>query len=276
LDSRYPFMLALPQSRTERILNEVLEGLGGAVEHRTALAGFEQRPGADGVRCRIAGPAGESEVVAKKLIGADGARSSVRAQAGIGFPGDSLDHDWTLADAVLDWPYPPHELHVFFDDAGFLFTITMGGGLFRLVSPDASPEARLPAGAKIKQENWRSSFRVHHRQVPAYQAGRVYLAGDAAHVHSPIGARGMNMGIADAATLAWLLSTGREAEYGALRHPVGARTIRMVRRQTLQATSRWGRRLAGAAAPLALRVPAVHRFATRFVTGLGDPEPGWL
>ncbi len=276
LDTPYPFMLALPQSRTERLLNEVLAALGVGVEHGTALTGFEPSPDAGSVRCRIAGHGGESEVVAKKLIGADGAHSTVREQAGIAFPGDALDVDWTLADVVLDWPYPPNELHVFFDATGFLFTITMGHDTYRLVSPDAAPEARLPKGASVKQEIWRSSFRVHHRQAPTYQVGSVYLAGDAAHVHSPMGARGMNMGIADAATLAWLLSEGREAEYSAIRHPIGARTIAMVRRQTLQVSSHWGRRFAGVLAPLALRLPAVHRFATRFVTGLADPEPGWL
>ncbi len=276
LDTPYPFMLALPQSRTERILNDVLEDLGGKVEHETALSDFSSS--ADGVRCRIEGPSGESEVLATHLIGADGARSTVREQAGIAFPGDSLDHDWTIADVVMDWPFPPNELHVFFDDTGFLFTITMGQDRYRLVSPDASPEARLPKGAVIGQELWRSSFRVHHRQAPTYQVGRVYLAGDAAHIHSPMGARGMNMGIADAATLAWLLSEGREAEYSAIRHPIGKRTITMVRRQTLQATTatRWQRRLAGVVGPLTLRIPTVHRFAARFVTGLADPEPEWL
>lgn len=282
LNSPYPFMLALPQSRTERILDDVLLGLGGRVEHETALTGFEETrgggPGADGVRCRIEGPSGASEVIVEHLIGADGARSIVREQTGLAFPGDCLDHDWTIVDVVMDWPYPPNELHIFFNDTGFLFTITMGHGRYRLVSPDASPEARLPKGAVIKEELWRSSFRAHHRQVPSYQVGRVSLAGDAAHVHSPIGARGMNMGISDAATLAWLLSEQREADYSAIRHPVGKRTIAMVRRQTLQAASasRWQRRLASVVAPLALRVPAVHRFATRFVTGLADPEPGWL
>jgi 2-polyprenyl-6-methoxyphenol hydroxylase-like FAD-dependent oxidoreductase len=283
LDTPYPFMLALPQSRTERILNDVLKALGGEVEHETALSAIahcgldaNSGPSADSVRCRIDGPEGENEVEVDHLIGADGAHSTAHEQAGIAFPGDSLDHDWTIADVVLDWPYPPNELHIFFDDTGFLFTITMGGDRFRLVSPDASPEARLPKSAKIKKEIWRSSFRIHHRQVPTYQVGRVYLAGDAAHVHSPMGARGMNMGISDAATLAWLLSEGREAEYSAIRHPVGKHTIAMVRRQTLQATTRWRRRLAGMVGPLALRVPAVHRFATRFVTGLADPEPTWF
>ncbi|MGI9418155.1 MAG: FAD-dependent oxidoreductase, partial [Geminicoccaceae bacterium] len=270
LDTPYPFMLALPQSRTERLLHETFAELGGSVEHEMALTGFSQNP--DGVSCRIKGSFGETEIAATHLIGADGARSTVREQAGIAFPGDSLDHDWTLADVAMDWPYPPNELHVFFDDTGFLFTITMGADRLRIVSPDAAPEARLPVGARVKEEIWRSSFRVHHRQVPTYQQGRVYLAGDAAHIHSPIGARGMNMGISDAATLAWLISEGREAEYSAMRHPVGARTIAMVKRQTRQAVAaaRWQRRLAGLIGPLALRIPMIHRFATQFVTGLVD------
>ena len=276
INSSYPFMLALPQSRTERLLNDVLTEQGGQVEHKTSLEGLEQ----DGetVRCRIDGPKGMSDVTAAHLIGADGARSAVREQVGIAFPGDELDNDWTITDVVMDWPYPPTELHLFFDWTGFVLAITIGQGRFRLASSDGSPEARLPQGAAVKKDIWRSAFRVQHRQVPTYQQGRVYVAGDAAHVHSPLGARGMNMGVADASTLAWLLSEGREAEYTAIRRPVGARTIAMVKRQTMQAVSlnRLQRRIAGWMAPIALSLPPVHSFATSIVTGLADPEPAWL
>jgi 2-polyprenyl-6-methoxyphenol hydroxylase-like FAD-dependent oxidoreductase len=276
IDSAFPFMLALPQSRTERLLNEVLTEHGGQVEHKTSLEGLVQDE--EAVRCRIDGPRGLTEVTAAHLIGADGAYSRVREQAGIAFPGDELDHDWNIADVVMDWPYPPNELHIFLDWIGFALAITIGQGRFRLVSSDGSPEARLPKGTVIKQEIWRSAFRVQHRQVPTYQQGRVYLAGDAAHVHSPLGARGMNMGVADASTLAWLLSESREADYTAIRHPVGARTIAMVKRQTMQVVlrDRLQRQIAGWMAPIILSLPPVHRFATSIVTGLADPEPVWL
>ena len=130
IDSAFPFMLALPQSRTERLLNDVLTKQGGQVEHKTSLESLEQ----DGetVRCHIDGPRGLSEVSAAHLIGADGAHSTVREQAGIAFPGDELDHDWAIADVVMDWPYPPNELHIFLDWIGFALAITIGQGRGRL------------------------------------------------------------------------------------------------------------------------------------------------
>jgi 2-polyprenyl-6-methoxyphenol hydroxylase-like FAD-dependent oxidoreductase len=111
-------------------------------------------------------------------------------------------------------------------------------GLFRLVSNGPEPRDLLPAGANVQEEAWRSAFRISYRQVGSYQQGRVFLAGDAAHVHSPVGARGMNLGIEDGTIFAANLAEGALASYSAERRPVGARVIRQTRALTGLVTAR--------------------------------------
>lgn len=276
----YPFMLALPQRRTERILGEILADLGVDVEHNTAFVACSQR--GQLLECRLETHGNDhpdvSTVDTPLLIGADGAHSVVRDAAGITFPGDEMAEAWTLADVRLDWPYPANELNIFFTPDGFLFAITLGEGTWRFVSDKGHPEALLPKGARVTETLWQSSFRVTHRQAPSFQRGQVFLAGDAAHVHSPLGARGMNMGIADAATLAWLMSEGRESEYHARRYKVVKRTIAMVKRQTYQAADSGPFRLnlGRLIGPVALKIGLINDVAVRFVTGLSDPPAPWL
>ena len=276
LGGRYPFMVALPQSRTERILGAVLSELGVVVEQRTSFVDGEEREGR--ALCSLDAKGERKEAETSLLLAADGASSSVRKAFGVEFPGDALERDWMLTDVAIDWPYRENELNIWAHPVGFLFAIALGGGLWRFVSDRADPEDLLPAGLRPERTVWKSSFRVEHRQVPSYRRGPVFFAGDAAHIHSPLGARGMNMGIADAATLAWLISEGREAEYHTRRHPVAKRTIARVKRQTLQATRANRGRLALARwlAPPALRLGFVNDTAARFIAGLDEPTPPWL
>jgi 2-polyprenyl-6-methoxyphenol hydroxylase-like FAD-dependent oxidoreductase len=144
-------------------------------------------------------------------------------------------------------------------------------GLFRLVSNGPDPLDLLPAGAEVQAVPWRSSFKINYRQVESYRHGRVFLAGDAAHVHSPVGARGMNLGIEDGTILARKIVLGGLETYSAERHPVGARVIRQTRALTRLVTvksplARWLRdqlfaRIIGPAAP-------VQRVIARRVMGL--------
>jgi 2-polyprenyl-6-methoxyphenol hydroxylase-like FAD-dependent oxidoreductase len=119
-----------------------------------------------------------------------------------------------------------------------LGVIPIQPGLFRLVSNGPEPLSLLPAGAKVHEEVWRSSFRISYRQVDDYRAGRVFLAGDAAHVHSPVGARGMNLGIEDGTVLARKMLEGTLESYSAARRPVGARVLRQTRLLTRLVTAR--------------------------------------
>lgn len=268
IDSKYNYILALPQSRTERILNKTLQELGGRVEHGTALERLEQID--DIVRCHVRTSSGPSVIEAQTVIGADGAHSICRKSIGVEFPGETIDGDWTIADVRLDWEYPHNELHGFVNDDGFFMAITMGNGMYRLACASSSLDEHIPPGATITEEIWRSKFRVHHRQATSYQVGRVFLAGDAAHIHSPVGGRGMNLGIKDAVTLTRLLIEGREAEYTGICHPDGAKTIAVVRRQTMAMGSKvwWLKRIMGVVVPAALNVPFIHNFVSGFVTNI--------
>jgi 2-polyprenyl-6-methoxyphenol hydroxylase-like FAD-dependent oxidoreductase len=146
--------------------------------------------------------------------------------------------EWWLVDVRMDWPFGPAELNLFARPAAVLGVIPIEPGLYRLVSNGPEPLDMLPAPAVVHEEIWRSAFRISYRQVDTYQVGRVFLAGDAAHVHAPVGARGMNLGIEDGTVLARKLIEGKLGSYTAERHPVAARVIRQTRALTRLVTAR--------------------------------------
>ncbi len=230
-------MTALLQAETERILEEALAGYGVPVEWSTAFCGLEVE--AERVRARLAGAGGEQTVAAAWLIGADGAHSAVRHALGLAFAGTTDPREWRLVDARLDWPFPPAEIDVF---ARPVRRARGDPDRARPVPP--GQQRRRPARAAAarraacSEEVWRSAFRISYRQVASYRQGRVLLAGDAAHVHSPVGARGMNLGIEDGTLLARKLIHGGLDGYSAERHPVGARVIRQTRALTRLVTTR--------------------------------------
>src|SRR5690606_4998173 len=232
----YDFMLALLQAETERILEQHLAEYGTAVEWSTELTGLSA--GADGVQAKLSAPGRQWAVEAPYLIGADGAHSAVRHALGLPFRGTTDPAPWWLADVRMDRPFGRDELNLFARPAAVLGVIPIQPGLFRLVSNGPDPLDLLPAGANVREEVWRSAFRISYRQVDTYQAGRVFLAGDAAHVHSPVGARGMNLGIEDGTVLARRLVDGALEGYSAERRPVGARVIRQTRALTRLVTAR--------------------------------------
>jgi 2-polyprenyl-6-methoxyphenol hydroxylase-like FAD-dependent oxidoreductase len=236
VDHRYNFMLALLQAETEWILEQRLAEYGMVVEWSTELTGLE--PGADRVRALLSAGGGQRAVETPYLIGADGAHSTVRHALGLPFRGNTDPAPWWLVDVRMDWPFGANELNLFARPAAVLGVIPIQPGLFRLVSNGPEPLGLLPGGAKVHEEVWRSAFRISYRQVDDYRADRVFLAGDAAHVHSPVGARGMNLGIEDGTVLARKMIEGALASYSAERHPVGARVLRQTRALTRLVTAR--------------------------------------
>jgi 2-polyprenyl-6-methoxyphenol hydroxylase-like FAD-dependent oxidoreductase len=236
VDHRHDFMLALLQAETERILEQRLAEYGTVVEWSTALTGLES--GADRVRALLSAGGEQRAVEAPYLIGADGAHSTVRHALGLPFRGTTDPAPWWLVDVRMDWPFGANELNLFARPAAVLGVIPIQPGLFRLVSNGPEPLGLLPGGAKVHEEVWRSAFRISYRQVDDYRADRVFLAGDAAHVHSPVGARGMNLGIEDGTVLARKMLEGTLESYSAARHPVGARVLRQTRALTRLVTAR--------------------------------------
>jgi 2-polyprenyl-6-methoxyphenol hydroxylase-like FAD-dependent oxidoreductase len=230
LRHRFNFLLSLPQSETETIMAEALSGYGVQVEWRTALVGLKQERGE--IRAMVDGPAGRRELTCKHLFGADGVHSAVRSSVGIAFDGCTHQRLWSIADAeIANWPYEPRAAHAFLHrdgDVGFI--IPIGEVRFRTVSNTADALARIPGGFSISRVLRTDTFQIPSRQAQRYQIGGVFLGGDAAHVHSPIGARGMNLGIEDAASFASRLVANALDGYSAERWPVGRRWMQLSER----------------------------------------------
>jgi 2-polyprenyl-6-methoxyphenol hydroxylase-like FAD-dependent oxidoreductase len=230
LRHRYNFLLSLPQRDTETIMAEALSGFGVEVEWRTTLTGLAETP--DGVEARLE-TAGRRETAAfSHVLGADGADSAVRKAMNIGFEGYTHSRQWSIADAeITEWPYEAGAAEAFLNrngDVGFI--IPIGEGRFRAVSNTADALSRIPGAYRVSSLLRTDRFHIPVRQAARYRTGRVFLAGDAAHVHSPLGARGMNLGIEDAASFARRLAEGDLAGYEAERKPVGRRWIALSER----------------------------------------------
>ena len=247
LTTSYPFILGVPQYETERLLIEDLGRQGGTVERGVRVEGLEQ--GAHDVRVRMRRSDELEEARFAYVVGCDGASSTVRQAMGVPFEGLTYPELFMLADVSLDGPLAPDELHVFLAPSGFFQTLPMPGErrvrLFLDVTGDhaaleptletfrALAAERVDAPLTLGDPGWMSKFRVHRRMVPRYRLGRLMLAGDAAHVHSPVGGKGMNTGIQDAFNLAWklaLVARGRAGDallesYHVERHAVAVATL---------------------------------------------------
>ena len=219
--SPYPYMLIFPQDEHEPLLIEHLTAAGVTVERRTELVDFVQD--ADQVTARLRGPDGTEETcMADYIAGCDGARSAVREAIGAGFPGGTYAQRFYVADAVVQGPVADGELHLALGDADFVGAFPMkGAGRVRIIgivrTPEDGSEANLTwddvgkdvlrqLGVTVERVNWFSTYRVHHRVADRFRQARAFLLGDAAHIHSPAGAQGMNTGIADATNIAWKLA----------------------------------------------------------------------
>jgi 2-polyprenyl-6-methoxyphenol hydroxylase-like FAD-dependent oxidoreductase len=258
LDTRHPYAIALPQSDTERILDDLLVRRGGRVERGLELTGLTD--GSDGVEATLA--SGE-RICARYLVGCDGAHSTTRKAAGLAFEGEPFPDGFLLADVSVDWSLPRDQICTFFNDSGLLACFPLPGGRARLIGTrpyDETDPARQPTladfqrlvdertglAARVSDPVWLAAFRVQSRQVAQYRKGRVFLAGDAAHIHSPVGGQGMNTGIQDAHNLAWKLGlvAGGHApatlldSYQPERHKVARAILRSTELATKVATLR--------------------------------------
>jgi 2-polyprenyl-6-methoxyphenol hydroxylase-like FAD-dependent oxidoreductase len=219
--SPYPYMLIYPQDQHERFLIERLKENGVHIDRPSEVVGFEERGNRVAVHLKRSDGSDET-CNAAFLAGCDGARSVVREKLGTGFPGGTYSHLFYVADADGSGPVMNQELHVALDDVDFLAVFPMKGeGRARLVGwvrqasetqhdslqwKDVSRSVIEHLGIDVKRVNWFSTYHVHHRVAVRFRAGRTFLLGDAAHIHSPVGGQGMNTGIGDAVNLAWKLA----------------------------------------------------------------------
>jgi 2-polyprenyl-6-methoxyphenol hydroxylase-like FAD-dependent oxidoreductase len=270
---RFNFMLAIPQSQTEAILARRFSELGGRLERGVALADFSQTAP---IGLSLAnGERAEADI----LVGADGSHSLVRKKLSLGFPGETQEQLFGLADVTLDsWPFAADTAVLTVMNTHLAPYIPLGEGYGRFISTRGDCLNNLPADAKVASFEWETDFRISYRQVASYQQGNAFLAGDAAHIHSPAGGRGMNLGMEDACWLAWLLEQGRQAEYTSLRHPQGEAVLKYTHSFTEFVRGRGSLQDMAIlfALPLAMRIPAVSRRLFSIVTGLDTPPAPWL
>ncbi|ATO15751.1 pentachlorophenol monooxygenase [Micromonospora sp. WMMA2032] len=232
LPSRYPYALLISQAETEAVLTDRLTALGGRVRRPYELTGLDLDDGGATARFADGGT-----VRARWVVGADGMHSRVRELAGIGFGGPAdPGESFLLADVRVDSTLPRDQVTLFLSRQGPLIWAPLPDGMVRLVATvtDAprEPQARhfqalLDERGPVRRPDrvtdvaWASRFRIHHRIADTYRSGPVLLAGDAAHVHSPAGGQGMNLGLRDAVALGDALAAGPEAldAYAAERRP---------------------------------------------------------
>ncbi|MCV7416931.1 FAD-dependent oxidoreductase [Mycolicibacterium litorale] len=253
LPTDYPYSLMLPQSSTEAALLTRLEELGGTVVRPKVVTDVTQNRG--GVTTTF--DDGDT-VRSRYVVGADGVHSTVRRQAGIRFDGGAYDDSFLLADVRLTGDVPDGEVILFWAGAGLTVVAPLPGGVHRIVAPvveaPEQPSAALvqqildsrgPGAGRIvvREVIWGSRFRIQHRIAETYRSGRLVLAGDAAHVHSPAGGQGMNLGIQDAVVLAEALAAVTAGapdelldDYACTRRPVARDVVAMTDRLTRLAT----------------------------------------
>jgi len=288
LPTEYPYTLMISQADTERLLEERLNELGTEVVRPKSLSRLNQD--ATGVTATF--DDGET-IRASYVVGADGMHSTVREQAGIGFTGGQFAESFALADVRVTGAAPRDEVILFYANEGLNVLAPLPDDIFRIVAPVAEapemPSAEFaqklldtrgfgPGRTTVTELLWGSRFRIHHRVADSYRAGRLLLAGDAAHVHSPAGGQGMNLGITDAVALANALAEVLHEDapasdsldtYSAVQRQRAQQVLTLTGRLTRVATlPRPLRPIRNSAMRLAAHVPATRRQLAWRLSGL--------
>lgn len=216
-ESPYPYCAMVPQDVTERLLAEELRRRGGGVEYETSFVSAVQQDGLVNVTLERKGQ--RQELTARFVVGCDGAHSAVRHLLNLAFEGAQYRATFLLADAETNETLPANEMQLCPSELGPLAIFPMSGTRRRIIATIGEPEGdapslelvrkilieRAPAGIEARSLLWSTYFRIHHRQVAKLRVGRIFVAGDAAHIHSPFGAQGMNTGLQDVWNLVWKL-----------------------------------------------------------------------
>jgi len=211
------------------------------------------------------------------LVGCDGAHSFVRKNGGYSFDGESDSQNWTVADVSMQDDRFAHAMTIDLSPGKVFATVPIEDNLVRFIHNGTDLLAQHPFAHLRTDIVWQSEFKISYRLVKLYNRGLTFLCGDAAHIHSPVGGRGMNLGIEDAATLAWLLEKGRESEYSELRRPVAQQVLKITHNQSTQMNSAsLASSIGKKFGPKLVSISAVRQKILRSLHGLDTPEPAWL
>lgn len=291
VQSRYPYALFIPQSKTEKLLNECMESLGVHTERNVELVSLAQNAE---VRAGLRHADGRTEELTPRwVIGCDGAHSTVRQKMDVAFEGGGVGMSFFLGDCDIDGPDVPKEelsIHVRHGDLVFMSRLSEKSVRLIVALHEEQDKAeqrevtiddlqravdRIGVNAKIRSAEWLTPFRVSDRQAKHYRIGSVFLAGDASHIHSPVGGQGMNTGIQDAANLAWkIAAVARGADdalldsYEVERGEVGRALLRFTERGLRLATvsNPILERLRDTMAPMITKLPPIRQIAMGFVS----------
>ena len=286
-ETEFPFVFFAPQPEVEAVLASALGAIGVEVEWGSEFQGYEPTEG--GLACRLERDGEVRTVTTGYLVGCDGSDSAVRREARIRFRGRSYRETISIADANAD--LQPRTAHAFLRGRGILFFFPLSSGRWRIIGPGVVNETAVEVEALVERHtggrvgvsdvDWVKVVRPQHRLAGTYRKGRVFLAGDAAHVHSPAGAQGMNAGIQDAANLGWKVAVAARGApddlldtYEAERRPVAKHVVRVTGLAFALELSEftplvWGRRWA--AKPIASLLaphPRLISVLARVVSGL--------
>lgn len=223
MKSPYPFAIGLPQRDTEAILNEKLKEMGGEIFRKRELIDFKQNDA--GISAQILDESGEIVTVhAHWMVACDGAHSKIRKLLELNFSGETMKQHFILADMQIDWDHNHDEVYSFLSEDGPMAIFCLPNGCSRVVAEvtndpklhdtihptledfDAITHKRSPLPMHLHDMTWTSGFTINSRMTNKYRVGNIFLCGDAAHIHSPVGGQGMNTGMQDAYNLAWKLS----------------------------------------------------------------------
>lgn len=282
---KHPYMVALSQATTERLLEDALRTHGVEVERSVKLVAC--RPGGGAVEAVLERPAehGHESVRVPWLIAADGSHSTARKQLNVGFPGSALKREWHLADIALRTTLDEDHAHVLLLPGGvFVFLIRVidpalegerDAPIWRVIANHTDPVSLIEGAQAVGEPLWSSSFHIAHRVCETFARDGVYFAGDAAHIHSPIGARGMNLGIEDAWVLAELTHAGKLDRYDAIKRPMDAGVVRRVAfvSRIVAGEPAVLRVVRALAFPGVLKIPMFQRRMRAVVSGLDHDLP---
>jgi 2-polyprenyl-6-methoxyphenol hydroxylase-like FAD-dependent oxidoreductase len=253
-------LYGIAQNRFEYHLTQALNRLGVQVRYGTKLEAISQS--SEKVSASYGGKSHEFDYV----LAADGVQSFVRNQLGIAFDGFDMPDVWSVADVhANNWPDPDDAKIFILPDGQVASAIPMEAGRLRITSNTLDVISTLPVKINVSEINHQGNFHIKIRQASTYNVGRIFLAGDAAHAHSPVDGRGLNLGVADAAEFAQRMLDGTLADYNASRHEKGAYVLKMSELARGSTTCRrWRpRTLVYLVLKLIHFVPMVNRYATQ-------------
>ncbi|CAN5658913.1 FAD-dependent monooxygenase [soil metagenome] len=249
MEGPYPFTLLIPQSETESLLTQQLQKLSVRIERSTELVDFHQD--AESVTAKLRRADGSEENVdAEWLVGCDGAHSTTRHTLGFTFEGAAYNESFATADVHVSWSNPEDEMFAYLHEEGTVVFFPLGKHRYRIIANGSlhatgdplsleemqkMVDTRGPANVVLSDPVWLTWFTISRRSSSDYRKGRVFLAGDSAHIHTPALGQGMNTGMQDAFNLAWKLALVQQGlasselldTYQAERHPIGQKLIKM-------------------------------------------------